>query len=198
MVPITGIRSAEPGIVHVRNGQRRTLAAREAGLATVPVYVLPSPVDARPGDHRTDRAPDRHQRPKQNLTDAQRARGIQQMIDAGLTVTKVAKRCRWPRTRSRPQKPLRNPPQRWTPSTVGSSVSPRPPHLPNSRTAGALERLAAAAGGRRFDHVVAQLRDERASMEGQATAEAGYTEQGFTVLDEHPTAGIRPSSRCGT
>ena len=29
---------------------------------------------------------------KQDLTDAQRARGIQQMIDAGLSVTKVAKR----------------------------------------------------------------------------------------------------------
>ena len=28
---------------------------------------------------------------KQDLTDAQRARGIQQMIDAGLSVTKVAK-----------------------------------------------------------------------------------------------------------
>jgi ParB family chromosome partitioning protein len=43
LVPITGVRDPErPEVVRVRNGQRRTLAAREAGLASVPVYVLPS------------------------------------------------------------------------------------------------------------------------------------------------------------
>ena len=41
---------------------------------------------------------------KRDLTDAQRARGIQQMIDAGLSVTKVAKSLPtngWPRCTSR-------------------------------------------------------------------------------------------------
>lgn len=43
LVPITGVRDPErPEIIRVRNGQRRTLAAREAGLSSVPVYVLPS------------------------------------------------------------------------------------------------------------------------------------------------------------
>ena len=42
-MPITGVRDPEnAGIVRVRNGQRRTLAAREVGLPTVPVYVLPA------------------------------------------------------------------------------------------------------------------------------------------------------------
>ena len=43
-------------------------------------------------DDRPDRAPDRHQRPEEDLSNAQRARGIQQMIDAGLTAQKVAKK----------------------------------------------------------------------------------------------------------
>jgi ParB family transcriptional regulator, chromosome partitioning protein len=51
---------------------------------------------------------------------------------------------------------------------------------------GAVERLMEAAGGRRFDHVVAQLREERASAEAEANAVAEFTERGFTVLDEHP------------
>ena len=41
LVPITAVRG-DDGVVTVRNGQRRTLGAREVGLATVPVYVLPA------------------------------------------------------------------------------------------------------------------------------------------------------------
>ena len=53
-------------------------------------------------------------------------------------------------------------------------------------TPGAVERLMDAAGGRRFDHVVAQLREERATAEAEAKAVADYTGRGFTVLDDHP------------
>jgi ParB family transcriptional regulator, chromosome partitioning protein len=93
LVPITGVRDRDnAAVVRVRNGQRRTLAAREVGLTTVPVYVLPSPIAAA-GEESIDRIV--HQivtnDHKQDLTDAQRARGIQQMIGAGLSVTKVAK-----------------------------------------------------------------------------------------------------------
>ena len=76
----------------MRNGQRRTLGAREVGLATVPVYV----VTASAGDEAAE-AVERivHQivtnDQKADLTDAQRARGIQQMIDVGLSASKVAK-----------------------------------------------------------------------------------------------------------
>ena len=79
-------------MIRVRNGQRRTLAAREVALATVSAFVLPSSA----GDASEDTI-ERivHQivtnDQEQDLTDAQRARGIQQMIDAGLSVTKVAK-----------------------------------------------------------------------------------------------------------
>ena len=39
LVPITAIRRHD-GVVEVRNGQRRTVAACKVGLTTVPVYVL--------------------------------------------------------------------------------------------------------------------------------------------------------------
>ena len=81
LVPITGVRDPErPEVIRVRNGQRRTLAAREAGLPSVPVYVLPSTA-ADASQETIDRIV--HQivtdDQKQDLTDAQRARGIQQL-----------------------------------------------------------------------------------------------------------------------
>ncbi len=94
LVPITGVRDPDdPARVRVRNGQRRTLAARQAGLATIPVYVLPTTAtDA--AQHTVDRLV--HQivtnDQKRDLTDTQRARGIQEMIDAGMSVTTVAKK----------------------------------------------------------------------------------------------------------
>ena len=39
--PIAAVRGHD-GVVRVRAGQRRTLAAREAGLTSVPVYVRPA------------------------------------------------------------------------------------------------------------------------------------------------------------
>ena len=39
LVPLTAVRG-DDGVVRIRNGQRRTLGAREFGLSTVPVYVL--------------------------------------------------------------------------------------------------------------------------------------------------------------
>src|SRR5262245_15413901 len=77
--PITAIRRAD-GVVEVRNGQRRTMAARKLGLSSIPVYVVPS-TTADAAAETIDRIV--HQivtnDHKSDLTDAQRARGIQQM-----------------------------------------------------------------------------------------------------------------------
>ena len=68
------------------------MAARKLGLSSVPVYILAATA-ADTAAETIDRIV--HQivtnDQKRDLTDAQRARGIQQMIDAGLSVTKVAK-----------------------------------------------------------------------------------------------------------
>ena len=48
----------------------------------------------------------------------------------------------------------------------------------------AVDRLVAVAGTPQFDHVVSQLRSERASAQALAEATAHYTERGFTILDD--------------
>ncbi len=54
----------------------------------------------------------------------------------------------------------------------------------------AVDRLVAAAGTPQFDHVVAQLRSERASAQALAEATAHYTERGFTILDDERPVGL--------
>ena len=89
LTPITAVGRGDT--VEVTDGQRRTLAARHVGLRTVPVYVREVNTDDTAltvervveqivlNDHRAD------------LTDAQRARGINQLLLAGVTPAKVAK-----------------------------------------------------------------------------------------------------------
>lgn len=50
----------------------------------------------------------------------------------------------------------------------------------------ALDRLLNAAGTRRFEHTVAQLREERATAEAEAKTAQSWTERGFTVLPQRP------------
>ena len=91
--PIAAVRGTD-GVVRVRAGQRRTLAAREAGLPTVPVYVRASSAELDEKDQTVERLSEQivENDQRRALTDAQRARGIQQMLDAGVSVTKVAKK----------------------------------------------------------------------------------------------------------
>ena len=79
------------GSVRVIDGQRRTLAAREVGAATIPVFV-------RPDEHSDDKqrefdrivtqmeSNDR----SQALTPDQHAAGVAEMLDLGITPTKIA------------------------------------------------------------------------------------------------------------
>jgi hypothetical protein len=64
----------------------------------------------------------------------------------------------------------------------------------------ALDRLVAAAGTPQFDHVVSQLRTERASAQALAEAAAHYTEGGFTILDNEERWGwkLGIGCRCAT
>lgn len=87
LVPIVAIRDGD-GKLWVRAGQRRTLAAREAGLASVPVYVTNADVDT--ATRLVQQITENDQRLA--LTNTDRVQGIQQLLDTGLSVTKVAKR----------------------------------------------------------------------------------------------------------
>ena len=191
LVPITGVRDPDnAGVVRVRNGQRRTLAARELGLPTVPVYVLPATV-ADASQETIDRIV--HQivtnDQKQDLTDAQRARGIQQMIDAGMSVTKVAKKLSVAKDTIKAAEIVAKSTTAMDALASGQlSLVEAAAITEFEDIPGALDRLLNVAGTRRFEHTVAQLREERVSAEAEAKAKAnqGYSDRGFTVLVERP------------
>lgn len=189
LVPITGVRDPErPEVIRVRNGQRRTLAAREAGLSSVPVYVLPSTA-ADASQEIIDRIV--HQivtnDQKRDLTDAQRARGIQQMIDAGMSVTKVAKKLSVGKDAVKAAHTAAQSTTAMDALASGQlSLAEAAAITEFEDMPGALDRLLSSAGTRWFEHKVAQLREERASAEAEALAAQAYTEKGFTVLEQRP------------
>lgn len=89
-LPVLAV-DTEQGVL-VRDGQRRTLAAREAGLATIPVYIVP----AAGGDDKTATAgriidqmvANTH---RTNLTRRDEVTAIEQLALAGLSATKISK-----------------------------------------------------------------------------------------------------------
>jgi ParB family transcriptional regulator, chromosome partitioning protein len=188
LVPLTAVRG-DDGVVTVRNGQRRTLGAREVGLTSVPVYVLP----ANASDD-TDEAVERivHQivtnDQKDDLTDAQRARGIQQMIDAGLNATKVAKRLSVSRDTVKAATTAAESAAAMDALNCGQLSLVEAAALTEFDDAGpdVLQQLLDAAGGPQFDHTVAQLRQQRETEQAREQAAESYRAQGYQVIDEQP------------
>ena len=90
LAPVTAVR-LEDGSVALRDGQRRTQAARQLGVPTIPVYVHPAEGDeAALRTHRViEQIVLNDHRAK--LTEAERARGINQLLLEGVSPTKVAK-----------------------------------------------------------------------------------------------------------
>jgi ParB family transcriptional regulator, chromosome partitioning protein len=187
LIPIAAVRDAN-GQVRVRSGQRRTLAAREAGLSTVPVYVRPASVSderAQLVERVSEQIVENDQR--RQITDAQRVRGIQQMLDAGLSVTRVAK------TLSVAKDTVKAAGSAAKSTAAMDALASGQLSLIEAAAItefedlpGALERLLDVAGTRRFEHTVAQLRRERADAEAEAQAAQSWSERGFTVLTERP------------
>ncbi|BBC69102.1 hypothetical protein MMRN_p0710 (plasmid) [Mycobacterium marinum] len=189
LVPITGVRDRErPEVLRVRNGQRRTLAARAAGLSSVPVYVLPCTA-ADASQETIDRIV--HQivtnDQKQDLTDAQRARGIQQMIDAGISVTKVAKRLSVAKDAVKAAHIAARSATAMDALASGQlSLTEAAALTEFEDMPGAVERLMRSAGGTWFEHKVAQLRQERDTSQARANAAYPYADRGFTILAQRP------------
>lgn len=188
LIPITAVHGRD-GKLWVRAGQRRTLAAREAGLATVPVYVRAAGV----GDDKAllvervaEQIVENDQR--RQLTDAQRARGIQQMIDAGASITKVSKKLSLGKDTVKAAAAVGNSDTAMRCLADGQlSLEEAAALTEFEDTPGALSRLMQAAGSRRFEHLVSQLRQEKITAEAEAKAAQSYIDQGFAVLDEQPS-----------
>ena len=87
LMPVLARRD-EHGNVLVRAGQRRTLGAREAGVATIPVYITNA--DDQTAERIIEQIVENDQR--KELTDGDRAAAYQQLAFEGLSVATIAKR----------------------------------------------------------------------------------------------------------
>ena len=189
IVPILAVRDAE-GRTLVREGQCRTLGAREVGLATVPVYVLPA--DATDADTATVKrivqqvvANDQ----RHGLKNSQRARAIQQMLDTGMSATKVAKKLSMRRDDVKAAGAVSKSTVALDALDGGQLDFTQAEVLAEFEDdEDAVERLLRAAhyGGNNFDHAVSSLRSARAIRALKAEAEKEYTERGYTILQDRP------------
>ncbi|WP_392342556.1 ParB/RepB/Spo0J family partition protein (plasmid) [Leifsonia sp. P73] len=87
LTPVLARRDAQGNIL-VRAGQRRTLAAREAGLSSIPAYIVEA--DEATVERIVQQMVENDQR--EALTDGDRAAAFQQLAFEGLSVTAIAKR----------------------------------------------------------------------------------------------------------
>lgn len=187
LIPIAAVRLPD-GQVVVRAGQRRTLAAREVGLPTVPVYVR-EVTDVDDKAHIVQRVTEQIVENDQRLqlSAAQRARGIQQMIDAGASITGVARKLSVPKDTIKAATVAAKSQTAMQGLTDGQlSLEEAAALVEFEDLPGAVSRLMQAAGSRRFEHVVAQLRQEKITAEAEAKAAQAFIEQGFTWLQETP------------
>ena len=187
IVPITAIRT-DDGHTVVREGQCRTLGARAVGLASVPVFVLnaaAADVDAQTVERIVHQIVANDQR--KALRNDQRARAIQQMLDTGLSATKIAKQISLSRDDVKAAGAAAK-----SPTALDALASGQMDFIEAAALVEfeedeqAVRRLLQVAGSPSFDHTVAQLRTEREIAELEAEAAATYTEQGYTVLEQRP------------
>lgn len=198
LTPITAVRSADNAdVIRVRNGQMRTLAARELGLATVPVYVLPSSA-ADASEETIERIV--HQIVTNDhvkaITEAQRARGIQQMLSAGVSQTKVAKKLSVKRDTVKAAVAAGKSDAAMSALDTGQLSLEEAAALSEfDGDDDAIEKLIAVAGTTRFAFRVEELRQARERDRAYAAAVQDFTQRGYRVI-EHDEAPVWDDTTC--
>lgn len=188
LTPISAVIDTE-GAIRVRAGQRRTLAARQAGVATVPVYVRP---DTSTDDttHLVTRVSEQIVENDQRtaLTEAERVRGMQQLLDVGVSVAKVAKKLGVPKTVVEAANTAAQS------ETALAALNATQLSIEQAATLAEFEDdpqtvnyLTSASSPGEFDHRVAEVRQQRAAAQARREASAPYEQAGYTVLDNQPT-----------
>ena len=183
LVPIVAVR--ENGKVRVRAGQRRTLAAREAGLTSIPVYISDAALDTV--TRLSQQIVENDQRLA--LTSVDRVKGIQQLLDTGLSVTKVAKRLSVSAERVKQSKAVGD--SQTAMSALGSGSATLNEAAALAEFEGdddAVNRLLQAVGRPYFEHEVERLRRDRQAEAERQAASVPWCEKGFTVIRRHGDA----------
>ena len=186
LMPITAVRDSD-GNALVRDGQRRTLAARQAGHPTIPAYVLPSAATTF-RDYEVERIAQQIvlNDQKADLTEAQRARGIQAMLDAGVSVTKVAKLLSTKKTVVQSAEAAGKSRAAMDALSEGQLTLEQAAIVAEfADDDDAVDQLLTAPPAR-FDHLVSRLRKDRESEKAFAEASAHYQELGVSILTDYP------------
>jgi ParB/RepB/Spo0J family partition protein len=184
LVPIMAVRTAT-GEIRVRFGHRRTLAAIEAGLDSVPVEVV--------GDEGTDDAAQIERILGQHaenvhragLTAAEKVDVVAQLSAFGVKAGEITRKTRIPKKDVKAAVAVAG-------SELAKAASERYDFLTLDQAAvvaefqddpEAVKRLILCAKEGRFDHVAQRLREDREEAAVIAKAEAELSKQGITVVD---------------
>ena len=185
LVPITAVRTAA-GEVRVRFGHRRTLAAIEAELATVPVEIV--------GDEATDDAAQIERILTQHAENAHRAAltsseqlGVVEQLSAfGMSAAQIAKRTKIKRGSVDASLAVAS-------SELAKAATDRYEFLTLEQAAAVAEfdndpdavteLVVAAQHGRGFDHLVQRLREDRADQVLIDAKVAELLTAGITIID---------------
>ncbi len=177
LVPVVAVR--EDGKVKVRAGQRRTLAAREAGLTSIPVYIANTDLDT--ATRLSQQIVENDQRLALSATD--RVKGIQQLLDTGLSMTKVAKRLSVSPERVKKSKVVAESETAMAALDAGTVTLDEAAALAEfADDENAVERLMRAVGRSYFEHEVERLRQDRQTALDREAAAGPWREQGFAVI----------------
>ncbi|MGD9622362.1 MAG: ParB/RepB/Spo0J family partition protein [Mycolicibacterium sp.] len=187
LVPCTAVRHSS-GALELREGQRRILAARQAGLTTVPVYITVDTTTtdaARTASRITEQIVTNDRRA--GLTEAQRAKGIQQLLGLGVSATKVAK------SLSVPKKMVDAAATAAASAAAMAALDTSQLTIEQAAALGefehdqeALDYLLAADTAGSFDHRVSEMRQSAGSRAARAQATQALTAQGYTVVTTTP------------
>jgi ParB family chromosome partitioning protein len=191
---ITGTRD-EDGTILVRYGQRRTLAAIEAGLATVPVMVVNATGDD--ADRIVQQLGENDHR--QGLSAADRLGAYEQLAALGLSAAQITRRTRRPKGEVDAALTV-------TGSELAARAVGRFEFLTLDQAATiaefdhdseAVKALTVAAKEGPFEHVAQRLRDDRDRDKARATLADELRATGVTVVEQpaYDDTTVRPLYR---
>ena len=174
---------ADSGALVVKHGHRRTLAACEAGLESVPVVVTAAPADDLDGKADLIAAQWDENQQRQNLTAREQADTIAQLAAFGVSPAQISKRLRVDRSTVDAATTMTNTAVldeydlTITQAAIVAEFSDDPR---------AVERLIRAARHGQFDHQAARLRQDREIDAAVAQARPEWEAKGVRIMEGWP------------
>lgn len=188
---IIPVRRDEAGRLVVQTGQKRVLAAIEAGLDRVRVIIEPQVLtDER--DRMVDRIIDQlgENEHRSAISDAEEVRATQQLLGLGLTAGQIARRRHITTKRVKTAAAVAHNEVAMDAVAEGLldlAQAAVVAEFADDQTAVLALTTAASTRPEQFDHITQQLRDDREETRLRAELTAAVSEQGVTVIDRPDT-----------